>query len=56
MNYLIIGASGLVGGNLYNYLKEINEDEVIGTYNTFKEKNFYQLDTVQQVEIWNKKF
>jgi dTDP-4-dehydrorhamnose reductase len=55
MNYLIIGASGLVGGNLYNYLKEINEDEVIGTYNTFKEKNFYQLDTVQPVEIWNKK-
>ena len=56
MKYLIIGASGLVGGNLYNYLKEIKEDYVIGTYNTFKEKNFYQLDTGQPVEIWSKKF
>ena len=39
MNYLIIGASGLVGGNLYNYLNDLDEDTVIGTFNTFQKKN-----------------
>lgn len=55
MNYLIIGASGLVGGNLYNYLKNLGEDIVIGTFNTFQKKNLIHLDTGLPVEDWNQK-
>lgn len=39
MNILVVGASGLVGGNIFNYLKTLDKFNVIGTYNFYKVDN-----------------
>jgi dTDP-4-dehydrorhamnose reductase len=44
MNILIIGASGLVGGNLYQLLSKIESYQVIGTYNNFETENLFFLN------------
>jgi dTDP-4-dehydrorhamnose reductase len=35
MKVLIIGASGLVGGNIFDYFSEVTRWELTGTYNTY---------------------
>lgn len=44
MNILIIGASGLVGGNLYQLLSKIESYQVIGTYNNYETENLFFLN------------
>jgi dTDP-4-dehydrorhamnose reductase len=53
MKVLIVGASGLVGSNIYNHLKSISKFNVIGTYNEFKVDKLVQLDTVKPIERWS---
>lgn len=53
MKVLIVGASGLVGSNIYNHLKSISKFNVIGTYNEFKVDKLVQLDTEKPVERWS---
>ena len=46
MRFLIIGASGLVGGNALRYLKEQPDTEVLGTHFSFATPETYFFDTL----------
>lgn len=46
MNVLIIGASGLVGGNCMNYFKEKSDWKIAGTYFSYAAKNTLFFDTL----------
>ncbi|RYD82957.1 MAG: SDR family oxidoreductase [Sphingobacteriales bacterium] len=46
MRFLIIGASGLVGGNALRYLKEQNDVEVLGTHFSFATPETHFFDTL----------
>lgn len=51
MKILIIGASGLVGGNIYNYLVKHTNWEITGTYNKFPVSPFIFLDA-SEINKW----
>ena len=51
MKILIIGASGLVGGNIYNYLVKHTNWEITGTYNKFPVLPFIFLDA-SEINKW----
>ena len=53
MNILVIGASGLVGGNIYSHLKKNENLNVLGTYNSFEIKDLVQLDSEISFNEWN---
>jgi dTDP-4-dehydrorhamnose reductase len=53
MKILIIGASGLVGGNIYNYLVKHTNWEITGTYNKFLVSPFIFLDA-SELSTWSK--
>jgi dTDP-4-dehydrorhamnose reductase len=44
MKILIIGASGLVGGNIYSYLSNETNWEIIGTYKSYPLESFIYFD------------
>ncbi|MCB0501637.1 MAG: SDR family oxidoreductase [Bacteroidetes bacterium] len=46
MNVLIIGASGLVGGNCMNYFKAQSDWQVVGTYFSYEAQNTVFFDTL----------
>jgi dTDP-4-dehydrorhamnose reductase len=54
MKILIVGASGLVGGNIFNYLSSQTNWEVIGTYNNFKVDPFIFFDASES-SSWSDK-
>ncbi|MFC5285204.1 SDR family oxidoreductase [Pedobacter alpinus] len=45
MNILIVGASGLVGGNIYHHLKAVSEFNIYGTYNSFEVPNLIRFNS-----------
>jgi dTDP-4-dehydrorhamnose reductase len=51
MKILIIGASGLVGGNIFNYLNKVTNWEIIGTYNKYSIDPFIFFDA-SEVNTW----
>ena len=53
MKILIIGASGLVGGNLFKYLSENTEFEITGTYNNYRLEPFINFDASEK-SSWSK--
>jgi dTDP-4-dehydrorhamnose reductase len=48
MKILIVGASGLVGGNIFNYLSSETNWDVLGTYNNFKADPFIFFDASER--------
>ena len=46
MKVLIIGASGLVGGNCMKYFSEVSDWEIVGTYFSYQAKNTVFYDTL----------
>lgn len=46
MKVLILGASGLVGGNCLKYLSKQPDAEVLGTHYSFRTRNTYFFDTL----------
>lgn len=46
MNVLILGASGLVGGNCLKYLAKKEDVKVLGTHFSFRTRNTYYFDTL----------
>lgn len=51
MKVLIIGSSGLVGGNIYDYFSNVTEWDLIGTYNKYHVEPFIFLDA-SQIDNW----
>jgi dTDP-4-dehydrorhamnose reductase len=45
MNILIVGASGLVGGNMYHHLKTVSKFNIYGTFNSFEVPNLIKFNS-----------
>lgn len=52
MKVLIIGASGLIGSNIFNQLSKIQNWLVVGTYNTFKLDQFIYFNA-SDISTWS---
>lgn len=52
MKVLIIGSSGLVGGNVHNYFSEVTDWNLVGTYNKFEVAPFIQFDA-SAIDGWS---
>lgn len=53
MNVLIVGASGLVGGNCLKYFKEVSDWNIVGTYFSYAAKDTVFYDTLDGNNINN---
>ena len=47
MNVLIIGASGLVGGNCMRYFSKVSDWNIVGTYFSYPAQNTLFYDTLK---------
>jgi dTDP-4-dehydrorhamnose reductase len=54
MKVLIVGASGLVGGNIYNYFSSKTDWKLTGTYNNYQLHTFDYLDA-SDPKTWSSK-
>jgi dTDP-4-dehydrorhamnose reductase len=52
MKILIVGASGLVGGNIFNYLSSKTNWDLVGTYNNYKVDSFIFFDA-SEISGWS---
>lgn len=51
MNVLIIGASGLIGGNIYDFLIRNTNWNILGTYNSYSNNAFIQFNA-SDINTW----